>query len=86
MMQAQEVAQMAIKAREAGTAASQLLQEARDELTATEIVLAKLEGEIGELQKMLEECTSGEVISEVLSTDLAVTGTVDLKDLEKGTG
>lgn len=76
---------MAIKAREAATAAAKLLQEARDELTATEIVLAKLETEVAELQKMIEECKSGDVASdEILSADSAVTGTVDMKDLETG--
>lgn len=78
---------MAIKAREAAAAAGQLLQEARDELTATEIVLAKLETEVAELQKMIEECQSGDVSSDdILSADSAVTGTVDMKDLETGGG
>ena len=83
--QAQEVAQMAIKAREAAAAAAQLLQEARDELTATEIVLAKLETEVTELQKMIEECKTGDVSSDdILGVDSAVTGTIDMKDLETG--
>ena len=76
---------MAIKAREAAAAAAKLLQEARDELTATEIVLAKLETEVTELQKMIDECKTGDVASnDILSAESGVTGTVDMKDLETG--
>ncbi len=75
---------MAIKAREAGAAAAKLIQESRDELMATEIVLAKLQAEVAELQKMIEECKSGEVSADGLGTDSIVTGTVDMKDLETG--
>lgn len=83
--QAQEVAQMAIKAKEAGTAAGKLVEEARDELKATEIVLSKLDIEIGELMSMIEECKSGDVNADNLAGDSAATGTVDMKDLETGT-
>ena len=81
--QAQEVAQMAIRAKEAGSAAAKLLEETRDELQATQIVHAKLETEIAELLKMIEECKSGDVDSDAL-TDPTITQTVDMKDLESG--
>lgn len=73
---------MAIKAREAGLAAGKLLEEAKDELKATEIVRTKMDAEIGELVKMIEECKEGD--SGGLSGNALATGTIDMKDLETG--
>lgn len=75
---------MAIKAKEACVSAGKLLEEAKDELKATEIVQGKLETELSELHKMIAECKSGEASAESLSLDSAITGTIDMKDLETG--
>ncbi len=49
------MAQLAINAREGCTAASKMVQDTHDELQATEIVREKLEADLQELGKMLEE-------------------------------
>ena len=82
-LQAQEVAQLAINAREAVAVAARMVNEARDELTATGIVQQKLELAIGQLHRLRARdapAESPDAAAPAASQEPAVLGTVDMAD------
>ena len=80
LLQAQEVAQLAIYAKDEQALAAKALSGGKDELEATEIVQKKLLEEIEELVKLKAAQRGGESISEQSN----VLDTIDLKDSSPG--
>ena len=82
-LQAQEVAQLAINARDAVAVAARMANEARDELTASGIVQQKLELAIGQLHRLRARgapAESSDGAAAAASPDTAVLGTIDMAD------